>query len=579
MKRRTIWIPVIAAMLLLGGISALSDARSRGLVENSLWLVAVTLAISIPIGTAIAVALGRTDARLRRIVAVALGIMLVVPLYLHAAGWEAGFGMSGWFTEVTAAPYQAGLLSGWRGAVWVHGMAAIPWMVLIVGTAVRFVEPELEEAALLDCSAWRVLLHVTLRRALPAIGVAAVWIAVGVATEMTVTDIFQTPGVGLRTYAEEIYTDFALGTDPGPPPGAAIGVAVTGVLAACGLMLCLAAASWTPPTARTPLVFRLGRSRGLVSLGLLLAAAAIFGVPLVSLIVKAGESVTHSAAGFSRGWSAAEGLKILVESPVRFRWEIGWSALIAVVAASGVLALAVPIGWIARRRDGIGLLVKVAAVSLSAAALAVPGPLVGIGLIKVFNAPGAVPLVNAQGPKTEAAPQAKPGKPDTVPLTTPRDYIAVVLNFLYDRTILVAAIGQAVRAFPLCMLIVWHALNTVPADLLEAAALDGAGAWTRLARIVLPLRWPALAFAWLAAFVVAIGELAATILVIPPGVTTLGVRISQLLHFNIQNELAGLCLILMAAAAVLAGTMVVLAGRSGTTERAQSPGNADERLL
>ena len=79
-----------------------------------------------------------------------------------------------------------------------HGMAAIPWVVLIVGTAVRFVEPELEEAALLDCSAWRVLRHVTLRRrVLPAIGVASVWIAVSVATEMTVTDIFQTPGVGL----------------------------------------------------------------------------------------------------------------------------------------------------------------------------------------------------------------------------------------------------------------------------------------------------------------------------------------------------------------------------------------------
>jgi iron(III) transport system permease protein len=162
--------------------------------------------------------------------------------------------------------------------------------------------------------------------------------------------------------------------------------------------------------------------------------------------------------------------------------------------------------------------------------LAVPGPLVGIGLISLFNQPGAP-----------------------------------ILNFLYDRTIAVAAIAQGIRAFPLGMLIVWHSLNTVPADLLEAAALDGAGVWTRLVRIVLPLRWPALAFAWLAAFVVAIGELSATILVVPPGVATLGVRISQLLHFNIQNELAGLCLILMAAAAMLACVLVVLAARGGAT--------------
>ena len=131
-------------------------------------------------------------------------------------------------------PYASGLLSGWRGAVWVHALAAIPWVALIVGMALRFVEPELEEAAMLDASAWQVLRRVTLRRVLPAIGVAVVWVAVGVATEMTVTDIFQTPGNGLRTYAEEIYTQFALGTEAGPPV-AAVGIGVTACLAACGL--------------------------------------------------------------------------------------------------------------------------------------------------------------------------------------------------------------------------------------------------------------------------------------------------------------------------------------------------------
>ena len=533
MRRRTVWLPAIFALIVLADAWAVSDARSRGLVVNTLWLVAATLAISVPIGTALAVALARTDARLRRIVAVALGVMLVVPLYLHAAGWEAGFGMSGWFTELTATPYQPGWLNGWRGAVWVHAMAAIPWVVLIVGAALRFVEPELEEAALLDCSGWQVLLRVTLRRVLPAVGVAAVWIAVGVATEMTVTDIFQTPGVGLRTYAEEIYTQFAVGTEVGPPV-AAVGIGVTACLAACGLMLCLAAASWTPPTARAPVVFRLGRWRGLVSLGQLLAAAAIFGVPLVSLLTKAGEMVQHTAEGhFQRGWSIADCFKIIAVSPWRSRWEIGWSVATAFVAACGVLAVALPIGWMARRRDAIGVLGKIMAISTAAAALAVPGPLVGIGLISVFNHPRLG-----------------------------------VLNFLYDRTIVVAAVAQAIRAFPLIMLIVWHALHTMPADLLEAAELDGAGVWTRLMRIVLPLRWPALTFAWLAAFVVSIGELSATILVVPAGVVTLGIQISQKLHFNIQNELAGLCLVLMAAAATLAGILVVLAGRSGGRARA-----------
>ena len=204
-----------------------------------------------------------------------------------------------------------------------------------------------------------------------------------------------------------------------------------------------------------------------------------------------------------------------------------------------MLVAALPIAWLARRRDALGLVGRIAAISLAAAALAMPGPLLGIGLISIFNHPNAG-----------------------------------FLNALYDYTIVVPAIAQAIRAFPLGMLIVWHALNTMPGDLLEAAELDGAGVWTRLVRIVLPLRWPALAFAWLAAFVVAIGELSATILVVPAGVATLGVRISQLLHFNNQDKLAGLCLILMAAAAMLAGGLVVLAARSGTSGGALNPRKA-----
>ncbi len=502
----------------------LSQPRNRGLIENTAWLVGATLAISIPIGTMLAIALARTDAWLRRVVAVMVGIMLVVPLYLDAAAWDAGFGDAGWFTALTSAPYSPGLLSGWRGALWVHAMAAIPWVVLIVGVALRFVEPELEEAALLDASAWQVLRRVTLRRALPAIGIAAVWVAVGVATEMTVTDIFQTPGNGLRTYAEEIYTQFVLSVRS---PHIGTGVAVTCCLAACGLVLCLAAANWAPPSERKPVVFRLGRWRWLVSLAIVSIAILIFGVPLLNMIAKSGVTVQQSSGTFRRSWSPVASAKIIAESPARYHEEIAWSGLTAAVAASLVLVVSLPLACLARRRDGIGMAGKIVAVSMAAAALAIPGPLLGIELITIFSRPG-MPL----------------------------------FNFLYDYTIGVTVLAQAIRAFPVGMLIVWHAIDTVRADLLEAAELDGASPVTRLRRIVLPMRWPAITLAWLAAFVVAIGELSATILVVPPGVATLGVRISQLLHFNNQDKLAGLCLTLMIAAAILAGGLILLAARS-----------------
>jgi iron(III) transport system permease protein len=507
--------------LMLGATRLGCDARSWSLIANTLRLIAAVLIVSVPPGVAVALLLFRTDVPLRRTAGVLLAVMLIVPLYLQAAAWEAGFGPSGWFTALAARPYQPGLLSGWRGAVWIHALAAIPWIVLIVGLAVRWVEPELEETALLNGSLWRVFTRVTLRRALPAVGLAAVWIALSVATEMTVTDLFQTETVRLRTYAEEIYTQFAIGAEPDrAPPGALIGAAVTGCLAACGLLLCRTAAGWrAPPAERPARVFQLGRWRWVGALAVLLAILLIFVVPLVSLIAKAGIVVEATSRGYVRGWSLSHCAQIVAASPARYSREIGGSVAIAAAAATLLVPVALLLGWLARKVRWTGVLPLL----LAAAALAVPGPLLGVGLIALFNRPGW-PL----------------------------------LNFFYDRTIALPVLAQAIRAFPLVMFILWHALDTIPDELPEAAQLDGAGSWSQLLRIALPLRWPAAALAWLGAFIVAIGELSATILVVPPGVQTLGVRIAQLLHFNIQNELAGLSLVLMLAAAALAAIVLGL---------------------
>ena len=82
--------------------------------------------------------------------------------------------------------------------------------------------------------------------------------------------------------------------------------------------------------------------------------------------------------------------------------------------------------------------------------------------------------------------------------------------------------------------------------------MDGAGPLRRLA-LALRLRFTAIAAAFAAAFIVAFGELAATILVVPPGVTTLPVHIFGLLHYNVEDQVAAisLALIVLHAAAAL----------------------------
>ena len=134
--------------------------------------------------------------------------MLFVPLYLFTGAWDAGFGIQGWHTLV-ANPHLAHQpwLAGWRAAVWVHGLAAVPWVVLIVGAGLRAVEAEIEEDAATCATPLQVLWHISIRRAAPALAIAAVWIVTIVMTEISVTDFFQ-----VRTFAEEVYTQSALGT-------------------------------------------------------------------------------------------------------------------------------------------------------------------------------------------------------------------------------------------------------------------------------------------------------------------------------------------------------------------------------
>ena len=116
---------------------------------------------------------------------------------------------------------------------------------------------------------------------------------------------------------------------------------------------------------------------------------------------------------------------------------------------------------------------------------------------------------------------------------------------LYDHSIL--ARGWCCRscALPAATLILWHAFRTIPADVLESAALDGAGPLARMWHIVLPLRFGAIAVAWLVALAVALGDLAASILVLPPGVATISTHLFGLLHFRRGGQAAGMSLALL----------------------------------
>ncbi len=487
------------------------------LLRNTGLLVPGTLIISLPLGVTLAFLLTRTDLVGRRAMALVVGLMLLVPLYLQAAGWLAGFGLQGWSSQVYAVPPW---IEGWRGAIWIHGLAALPWVTLIVSAGLLFVEPELEEDALLDTSPRGVLWHVTLPRSAGAVGVAALWVAIVTAGEMTVTDLFQ-----IRTYAEEIYTQISLGS---PIEELTVGwlpsLALVIFLAAGGLALCARIAPaprW--PVWRRTLVFSLGAWRWPVSVLIGLLLLVLIGVPLANLVYKAGLMTTATSDGLLRSWSLGKTLTIVAGSPWKFASEFRWSLLLGTLSATSSVALAAALAWFSR----CGIKATVCTLALVAALLAVPGPLLGLGLIWLLNRPELPWLTN-----------------------------------LYDYSILAPWLALTLRALPLAVLVLWHALRSIPQETLEAAALDGAGGWARLLWIALPQRRIAMVVAWLVALAVSLGDLAASILVVPPAVMTLSIQIFSKLHYGQEDDVAGICLAGIALFAMLSALITAVSAIS-----------------
>ena len=97
-----------------------------------------------------------------------------------------------------------------------------------------------------------------------------------------------------------------------------------------------------------------------------------------------------------------------------------------------------------------------------------------------------------------------------------------------------------------------HTLRILPGELLESAVLDGHGPWGQLWHVILPLSRRVLAAAWCVAFVLGFGELPATNLLQPPGITTITFRIWTLLHTGVESHLAGVALVTLAVLAIAA---------------------------
>ena len=492
-------------LLVAWGIWVASSDRLTGIVVNTALLIFATTAITLPLGTLLAVALVKTDLPGRRLVGAVLFATLFVPLYVQAAGWEAAAGIQGVFSGLTP---RRTWLEGMPAAVWIHSIHALAWVTGIVVIGLAYVAPELEEDAALSATGPQLFRHVTLPAVLPAIAAAAVWLAVTLAGEMTVTDLYQ-----IRTYAEEVYTGFALGGGLADTTGVVLTALVPFAVfvAAVGAKIGRRPLTPTPPV-RPRWVFRItGRSRVIASGGLVVVAIVLL-LPLVGLIHKAGWRAVRAGDDWQRGWQLVKFMRVASQAPGEFTRELANTLTAAALATTVALIVAVPLVWLGiratPRRQWLARVGR--GVSWGTVALwALPGPVIGVLVIVTLNRPEVPGFV-----------------------------------YLYDRTLAAPVLALLTRILPLVVVIVWAGVRTIPTTTIEAAELAGAGWWTQLLRIAVPQRRLTLAIAWLVGLAAASGELAAASLVIPPGRELVSTHILNLLHYGVEDRVAGLAVLL-----------------------------------
>lgn len=312
----------------------------------------------------------------------------------------------------------------------------------------------------------------------------------------------------VNVYPVEIYTEFNLSYDAAAAAARAIPLAVLGGLA-IGVFRHLtrslpSAGTDIQPTWRPAVV---SKAMGASSLICTLPIVAI--TTLVPLALLAYRSLP---------------LKTYREALITAGEEFGLSVVVGLSTSLLVIALTIAAYHILSRR------MYVACTAMALFTFLLSGPITGIGLIFLWNRPG-------------------------------------IAGALYDGPLIII-IACAARCLGPVMVAVMAVFDAMPAAYRDAADLFGVSLWRRMVHVSVPAVWPGLLVVLIFAFAWSFGELAATVLVCPPGYTMLSVRLHTLLHYGPTHLTAALSILSALVPIVGALALYGLVLRKGTARYA-----------
>lgn len=501
----------------------LGKGRQWTLLGNSLAVAAGTACLASLLGVSVAMAIEYWRVPARRFIATAVAIPFLIPSYVAAVAWIDVLGANGLLHR--AIPALSRLLPDLYsplGVIFVSSLSYYPVVALTTALALRRFDYRLLEAARLQAPPFKVFRGVLWPLIAPSVATGSIIVFLLALVGFSVPSLFQ-----VNTYPVEIFTTVSAFYDFPAATAQAVPLLVCAVLT---LML----GRWYIGVRRGWLT---GEARGRsaeaspplrwiaaalcwvlvgVSSGVPMAVLVWRSLPLGSYPEVIATAKDEILASLITAGCTATVVTVLAFSAACMTQKLG------TVPSESQSAWTVPNVRILRMTEtGHGRTSRWWIVwNLSLFPFILSGPIIGIALIQTWNRPGFPGLI-------------------------------------YDSAFIVVLACAARYIF-----FAYRALDAAKADLganIEDAAIVAAIPWwRRVSGITIPLLWPAIVGIWGLSFVFAMGEMDATALVCPPGVTPLPVRVLSLMHYGPSRLVAALSVVTVIVILTCAGITAAL---------------------
>ncbi|MEX2292971.1 MAG: iron ABC transporter permease [Acidimicrobiales bacterium] len=443
---------------------AFSD-RVRGLLSRTGLLAATVTASSVALAVPLAWLTVRTDLPLRRFWVVVTALPLAIPTYVGGFAFIGALGprgiLQGWLEPLGVESLPS--FYGFPGAWLVLTLFTYPYVLLTVRSAVRRLDPSLEEASrMLGHGRWSTFRRVVLPQLRPSITAGSLLVAL-----YTLSDFGAVSMLRFDSFTRAIFVQYRASLD---------------------------------------------RSTAAV-LGLVLVA--------VTLAVLSGESAARRSPAYHRLHSS--GARSAPVTPLgRWRWPV-FALLAGLVAVALVVPLAVITTWLVRGLDAgepLRLTTTLIGNSLRASALGAVASVVAAWPVAVLS----VRRGGWLGRLAEGACWAGHALPGVVVALSLVFFGARVAPGIY-QTHWLLTLAYVVLFLPQALGAMRASLLQISPRLEEASRLLGRGSMFTLWRVVAPLARPGILAGGALVFLTCMKELPATLLLAPTGYPTLATQV------------------------------------------------------